>query len=189
MKISCLTRCMGNSIGSLKIKDWFFGWAHLIPIVISNSQEFREATKISILSNDQTRHLFKVLVGSMIYSTSCSHETIDLNLGCAWMRLNSLLSEDVWDVENFTITIQLFGIVWTTISKSSSRCCLPTTSHVDIVLIISLFSFIPWRHILLSYSQPWYGSDHCELELHGWVTGRAFAPSHSHWFVFDDKIS
>ena len=39
--------------------------------------QFAEATKISIISNDQTGHLCNV--GSMVFSISCTRETTDLN--------------------------------------------------------------------------------------------------------------
>ena len=61
MKISCLIQCIGNLIGSLKIKETDF----VVCSPHSNCQflifgKFGEAEKISILSDDQTCHLCKV---------------------------------------------------------------------------------------------------------------------------------
>ena len=78
MKNSCLIRYMRNSIGFLKIKETGF----VVSTHQSNCQflilgRFGEATKISILSNDQTCLLCKV--GSIVYSISCTPEATDLN--------------------------------------------------------------------------------------------------------------
>ena len=61
MENLCLIRCMGNLICSLKIKETEF----VVSTPHSNCQFlllglFAKATKISILSNDQTCHLCNV---------------------------------------------------------------------------------------------------------------------------------
>ena len=87
MKNSCLIRCIGNLIGSLKIKETDF----VASTLHSNCQfliigQFGEATKISILFNNQTCHLCNV--GSIVYSISCTPEATDLNEDFAAMQSN-----------------------------------------------------------------------------------------------------
>ena len=86
-KLSCLIRCMGNLIGSLKIAETDF-----VKFVLkmstplssphSNCQfliigKFGEATKISIFFKNQTCHLCNAQ--SIIYLVTCTPETADLN--------------------------------------------------------------------------------------------------------------
>ena len=81
----CLIRYMRNSIGFLKIKETdFVGSTHQSNCQFFILGRFGEATKISILSNDQTFLLCKV--GSIVYSISCTPEATDLNRGCAAMQ-------------------------------------------------------------------------------------------------------
>ena len=74
----CLIRYMRNSIGFLKIKETdFVGRTHQSKCQFLFLGRFGEATKISILSNDQTCLLCKV--GSIVYSISCTPEATNLN--------------------------------------------------------------------------------------------------------------
>ena len=91
MKNSCLIRCVRNLTGSLKIKETDF----VVSTPHSNCQflilgQFAEATKILIISNDQTCNLCNV--GSIVYSISCTPEATDLNLGFDAMRSNLVKS-------------------------------------------------------------------------------------------------
>ena len=66
--------------------------------------KFGQATKFSILSNDQLYQLFAV--GSILYTTSCSHETTDFNLGCAAMRSNTVktISQKTFEMLKFLLS-------------------------------------------------------------------------------------
>ena len=76
-----------------------FQWSFLI------LWNFRVAERSSLLLNDQTCHLLNV--GPIIYSLAIfySHQTIDLNVGCAVMRSNLIKfsSQKTSQKENFTL--------------------------------------------------------------------------------------
>ena len=86
-------------IGSLKLKKWILWLAH----------QYGEATKISILSNDQTCHLCKV--GSIVYSISCTPEATDLNQGCAAMRSNLVKISSQTRSEKLKISLSKFNFL------------------------------------------------------------------------------
>ena len=73
--------------------------------------KFAEATKILIISNDQTCHLCNG-VFDILHSWSYRFE---LGLSCYAIKFGkNLFSEDIWDNENFTFLIQLFEMVLAT---------------------------------------------------------------------------
>ena len=124
---------MRNAIGFLKIKETdFVGSTPHSKYQFLILGQFAEATKISILSNDQTCHL--CIVGSIVFRCLALLKLqiwIWVVLLCVKFGKN-LFSEDIWDIENFTFLIQFFEMVWATIHKlfrKSSAGCLPMIAH------------------------------------------------------------